>query len=172
MGESGRGKTTLVKLLLKFYKIDDGVITIDGINIDGIDSDSIRKNINYIDQKTILFNNTILENIKYGKINISDDNIISIIQKYDLVSILGDLNKKIEKHGSNVSLGMQKVILTLRGILKDSSVYFFDEPLASIDTDTKQKIIKMINDIPRDKTVVIITHDQEIVKIADVVKKI
>jgi ABC-type multidrug transport system fused ATPase/permease subunit len=169
IGKTGKGKSTLVKILLDFYNINKGNIYLDGINYKDIPIEEIRKNINYINQKTILFNDTILNNIKYGN-DKTDKDIINFLQKYQLDNIFYDINKIIEKNGSMISMGMQKVIFLVRGILKNSPVIIFDEPFSGIDQNTRKLVLHMIDEETKDKTVIIITHDLE--GIEDIIDKI
>ena len=166
MGSSGKGKTTLCKLLLNFISPDKGVIYFDGVDIKTINHRILRKNIIYVNQRTLLFNDTIMNNLKYGN-GKSDKEIISFIEKYGLNIILSDLTKIVDINGKNISLGMQKIIYLIRSILQDHCLYIFDEPLTSLDLKTRESIIKMIDDNTKGKTVIIITHDIEIVDILD-----
>lgn len=163
---SGNGKTTIMKLLLKFYKPQQGIILLDNININDINTKHIRKHINYINQKTFLFNDTIINNMKYGNEK-SDTEIYNLLNRYDLLVLfnndINELQKIVEINGTNISMGIQKIIFLIRGILKtDCSVYVFDEPLTSLDMNTRKKVMKMINEMVGDKTTIIITHDIEI----------
>lgn len=160
IGKTGKGKSTLVKILLDFYNINKGNIYLDGVNYKDIPIEDIRKNINYINQKTILFNDTILNNIKYGN-DKTDKDIINFLRKYQLDNIFYDINKIIEKNGSMISMGMQKVIFLVRGILKNSPVIIFDEPFSGIDQNTRKLVLNMIYEETKGKTVIIITHDLE-----------
>jgi ABC-type multidrug transport system fused ATPase/permease subunit len=156
-GKSGRGKTTLIKLLLKLQKLDEGDILISGKSIKNINSDLIRKKIIYVNQKTHLFDNSILNNIKYGN-NISDNEIIDLIKKYDV-------NLDLYANGKSSSLGMQKMAIILRGLLKtDYDMIIFDEPTVSLDGLNKDKIMNMILELTKDKTVIIISHDRDVEK--------
>lgn len=167
VSQSGSGKSTLMKLLLGFYKPQNGRILINGVDINDINLKSIRKKINYVNQKTLLLNDTIINNMRYGN-NKSDQEIIDILNKYDLLKLFkNSINYEVEISGKNISFGMQKVIFLIRGILKDSEVYIFDEPLTSIDKDTRENVIKMIDDYTRGKTLIVITHDEEILSIVN-----
>lgn len=170
VSESGSGKSTLMKLLLKFYKPTGGIIMLDGKNINDIDTDYLRKNINYINQKTILFNDTIINNMKYGSEK-SDNEIINLLKKYDLLTLFSNdtgLKKIVNIGGTNISMGIQKIIFLIRGILKNNSmIYIFDEPLTSLDQNTRKKIMKMISSIVGNKTLIVITHDMEINEIVN-----
>ena len=206
LGKSGSGKSTLMKLLIKFYKPNNGKIFIDDTNIQNIDTTYLRDNITYINQNTILFDEDIYYNIKYGSkksINLEtiapapspnqqpltnltpsisnkvypkeeileDSKIKKILKKYDLLTIYDKLENKLRTkagpRGTNLSLGMQKVTIIMRGILKKSKVIIFDEPLAGLDQLTRQKIINLILNETKDKTVIIITHDKEILPYMD-----
>jgi ABC-type multidrug transport system fused ATPase/permease subunit len=168
LAQSGSGKTTLMKLLLAFYKPQKGKILINNIDINNIDKKDIRNRINYINQKTLLLNDTIINNIKYGN-NKPDNYIIDILKKYDLLNLFkNSINYQVDISGKNISMGMQKVIFIMRGILKDDTdVYIFDEPLTSIDKNTRKNIINLINDFCKNKTLIIITHDEEILSIVN-----
>ena len=196
MGKSGSGKSTLMKILIKFYKVDKGKVLIDNTNISNIDTKYLRDNITYINQNTQLFDNSIYYNILYGSndlnltqspipspspsYNLSNmvrikksekDKIDEILKKYDLYSIYNKLpnhlNTEAGPRGTNLSLGMQKVSIILRGILKSSKIIIFDEPLAGLDQKTREKIIKLIINESKNKTLLIITHDKEIIPFMD-----
>ena len=206
LGKSGSGKSTLMKLLIKFYKPNKGKILVDNVNLENIDTTYLRDNITYINQNTLLFDEDIFFNIKYGSkktednMNISpapspnlkpstnlspspsnlvypkeeiiqDSKIEEILKKYDLLTIYDKLEEKLRTkagpRGSNLSLGMQKVTITMRGILRKSKIIIFDEPLAGLDQRTREKMINLIINETKDKTLIIITHDKEILPYMD-----
>lgn len=158
IGQTGRGKSTLMKLILQFYKVDNGAIYLDGQNVNDINVDAIRHHINYINQKTTLFNDTILNNMRYGN-DATDDEVVALLTTYDLMRVFKSLDTVVEKNGTNISLGMQKVIFLVRGLLKKSSVYMLDEPFSSIDPGTRASVLKMIDACTTGKTLIVITHD-------------
>lgn len=174
VARSGSGKTTLMKLLLNFYSPENGKILLDNLDLKDIDPVSVRKNINYINQRTLLIKDTIMNNIKYGN-DKTDDEVVQILKKYDLLKIFNPpknnpescLQNMVEKGGINISMGMQKVIFLVRGILREGIVFIFDEPLTSIDSNTRNSVLNMIKDKTADKTLIIITHDMEVAKIVD-----
>jgi ABC-type transport system involved in cytochrome bd biosynthesis fused ATPase/permease subunit len=98
--------------------------------------------------------------MKYGN-DETDESILQFLKKYELDSIFHDLNKKIEKNGSMISMGMQKVIFLVRGILKKCPVLIFDEPFSGIDQNTRRLVLRMIDIETKNKTIIIITHDLE-----------
>lgn len=167
IGRSGSGKTTLTKLILKLYDNYDGNIFINNQNIKNINTEYLRKRIVYINQRTNLLERSVIDNINYGN-NINNETIINLLNKYALIDIFNGLkngiNEKCLVGGSNLSLGMQKIIILTRGILKSKNglIMIFDEPLAGLDSRTRQKVIKMIIDECKNKTLIIITHDKEI----------
>ena len=166
IGSSGSGKSTLMKILIGLYKIDDGEVIISGHNIKDIDLSYLRQKIIYVNQRTNLFNTSIIDNIKYGNTNVSDRQIKDLITKYDLNYIYSKLPKKVYSsagvNGGNLSLGMQKITIILRSLFKNGTIYIFDEPLAGLDIETKEKVIKMLINELKNKTILIITHDVEI----------
>jgi ABC-type multidrug transport system fused ATPase/permease subunit len=173
VGTSGSGKSTLMKLLVKLHKPTSGTIKIGNCNIEDINTEYLRDKITYVNQRTNLFNDTIINNIKYGNKNASDSEIQNFIDEYKLDKIYSKLNNGIQTNagvnGSKLSLGMQKITIILRGLFRNSDIVIFDEPLAGLDKETKEKVIDVINDIPKETTVLIVTHDPEILSHMDVV---
>jgi len=167
MAESGRGKTTLMKLLLNFIKPQNGKILLDGVDIKEINHRSLRERINYVNQKTLLLNDTVMDNFKYGNSK-TDKQIKDFLKKYNLDKMFTDLNLMVDVNGKNISMGMQKIIYLVRNVLNDKCcVYIFDEPLTSLDENTRDSVIKMIDENTKGKTVIVVTHDKKIVKILD-----
>ena len=171
IGRSGSGKSTLMKLLIRLYPYK-GQILIDGKDIKNIHIDSIRKQISYINQKTHLNDTSILNNIKYGN-NVTDLEIKQFLDKYDLNIIFSKLKNGIHSNsgvnGNNLSLGMQKIIILMRGLLrsKESKIIIFDEPLAGLDIHTRDKVMKILKNLDKTKTIIIISHNKEILPFVD-----
>ena len=170
LGTSGSGKTTLVKLLLRLHTLQKGNIYINGIPIDRINPEDLRNTVNYVNQRTGLFQGSVIENMKYGNSN-GEKELVGLLEKYGLVDNFRALKEGVYSdvgvNGKEVSLGMQKIIMNVRGILKKGEIIVFDEPLAGLDSGTREKMIRMINDLVKGKTVVVITHDKEILRIMD-----
>jgi ABC-type multidrug transport system fused ATPase/permease subunit len=172
LGKSGSGKSTISKLIVKLYNPQKGDIYIDNVNIKNIDTKYLRDKVIYINQKTILFNKSIMDNILYGNDHLNDKQVINIMKKYQLYSLFNNMKDGLYSscgvNGNNLSLGMQKIVILLRGVLKNNyKIIIYDEPLAGLDKNSRKKVITMINDLSVDKTVLIITHDNEILDIAD-----
>lgn len=171
IGPSGSGKTTLMKLLISMYKPSKGQILIDDNDISTMKQKYIRDNVIYINQRTTLFNENIIDNIAYGNDNVDKKHIEKLLNYYQLNTVFSELEKGIYSNagvnGTNLSGGMQKVTILLRGILKEGKIYIFDEPLAGLDATTREKVIKMILDMTKGKTLIIITHDPEITPFMD-----
>lgn len=176
IGRSGSGKTTLMKILLGLHDHTEGTITIGGCDIRKIKSDKLRNEITYVNQKTQLFNDSVVKNIQYGNKDLSEEKIISFLKKYNLLPVYSGLKNGINSsagvNGSLLSLGMQKITIILRGIFKESNIIIFDEPLSGLDESTKNKVIKVINDINKTVTVIVVTHDPEILSHLDKVYKL
>jgi ABC-type multidrug transport system fused ATPase/permease subunit len=166
MGQTGKGKTSLLKLFLRFYKPNEGVLYLDGKDIQTLNPDDVRKNICYINQRTSLFHTSIAKNISYGT-TASEEDVYLILKKYNLLQVfhpdLSDdracLSLQVQTNGSNISMGMQKVIFLVRGMLSKAPIYFIDEPFTSIDQATRSFVQHMIDVETRGKTVLVITHD-------------
>jgi ATP-binding cassette subfamily C protein len=168
LGQSGSGKSTLMKIILGLLPLKGGVITINNVPIQNIEPDVLRSHINYINQRTQLLNGTVLDNMKYGNA-IDDKKLVALVKKYGLdanfQSLEQGLRSDVGNQGKSMSGGMQKIIMNIRGILKKGSVVVFDEPLAGLDAITRVKMIKMIDDMTKNKTLIVITHDKEILGI-------
>ena len=171
IGPSGSGKTSLMKLLISMYKPTNGQILIDNNDISKMKQKYIRDNVIYVNQRTTLFNENIIDNIAYGNDNVDKKHIEKLLNHYQLNSVFSELEKGIYSsagvNGTNLSGGMQKVTILMRGILKKGKIYIFDEPLAGLDATNRDKVIKMILDMTRGKTLIIITHDPEITPFMD-----
>ena len=166
IGRSGSGKTTLMKLMAGLYPVDSGEITIDGTNIKYIKREHLRENVNYVNQKTSLFNESVISNMLYGNEHVTQKEMISKLKKYKLLEVFSGLHDGIYTsagvHGNNLSGGMQKLTMLMRGIVKNSKIMILDEPLAGLDQGTRMKVIDMINIESEGKTLIVITHDKEI----------
>ena len=170
VGQSGSGKSSLMRMLVLINKPEKGKIMVDNTNILDADSKYIRNQITYVNQRTVLFNKSVIDNILYGN-DVSKEKAINTLKRYDLLSIYNKLNNGVNSqagvNGNNLSGGMQKVTILMRGILKSSKIIIFDEPLAGLDSNTRAKVMKMINHECRYKTVIVITHDKEILTYMD-----
>jgi len=170
LGKSGSGKTTLIKLLLGFYQPKSGKILINNTSIHDIDPTFLRNNLTYINQRTSLIDGTVMDNLKYGN-NLKDKEIINILKKYNFLEMFTKFNKGVHTNvgiqGKSLSGGMQKCIINIRGMLRKGNIWVFDEPLAGLDTLSRQKMIKMIQELSNGKTLIIITHDKEILSIVN-----
>ena len=171
IGRSGSGKSTLMKMLIGLYKPENGDIFIDGVNIHDMDFQYLRDNVNYVNQKTNLFDETVLYNMLYGNDHISEDELLKKLEQYKLLEVFSDLPDGVYAnagiHGGNLSGGMQKITLLMRGILKPGKIMILDEPLAGLDSNTRMKVMDMILAETKDKTLIVITHDKEILPSMD-----
>ena len=171
LGSSGSGKTTLMKLLCGLYTPTSGTVLIDGTPIQRIPTSYLRKRIIYINQRTHLFNRSLLKNIQYGNTASATD-IQALLNEYELNTTFSKLSKGIHTNvgvnGTNLSLGMQKVVMIVRGLLKpQGQLFILDEPLAGLDATTRKKIIRLIRETCKGKTCIVVTHDTEILPYMD-----
>jgi ABC-type multidrug transport system fused ATPase/permease subunit len=171
MGRSGSGKTTLMKMLVGLYNPEEGKISIDGTDISTMNIDYLRENVNYVNQKTQLFEDTILYNMKYGNDHITEEEISNKLKTYKLHEVFSDLPDGVHANaglgGGNLSGGMQKLTILMRGILKSGDIIILDEPLAGLDQRTITKVIDMILAETKGKTLLVITHDKAILPYMD-----
>ena len=169
-GSSGNGKSTLIKLLMGYYKVDDNMILIDDIDINKYELNNLRTQISYVNQNTKLFNSTIIENIKYGT-QMTDKDVIAIINDIGINSLYSNLehgyNSKVGIGGDKLSGGQRQMIYILRCFGKNNKIIILDEPTTSIDVYTKSLIMKAIKKLSKNCTLIIITHDKELLKLVE-----
>lgn len=162
IGETGCGKTTIVNLITRFYEIDNGTISIDGINIKDYFKESYRDAFSVVLQDSYLFNETIKENIRYGNLNASDDEIIDACKKvgaHNFITKLKDgYNTIISESGGELSQGQKQLLTIARSILKNPNILILDEATSSVDTKTELKIQETMLDIMKGRTSFIIAH--------------
>lgn len=170
LGTSGSGKTTAMKLLTGMHHANDGLVQIDEVNVSDYDPHYLRKQVNYINQRTQLFNTSILKNIQYGN-NTPAKTIGELLSQYKLDTVYSKLKDGIYTNagvnGGSLSLGMQKVTMLMRGLLRDGKVVLLDEPLAGLDAKTREKVLAFIRDRCQNRTLVVITHDKEVIPMMD-----
>ena len=168
-GKSGCGKTTFIKLLLGFYKIKEGSIKISGNDIYSYKLEYLRDKISYVNQDTKLFNDSILNNIKYG-IDIHDVEIYNFIKNNNIKvfnNLKNGLNTQVGIDGNKISGGQKQIVLLIKSFLKNAKIYILDEPTTGLDPNIKNIVLDLIRRLSRDKTVIIISHDNDINKIVD-----
>lgn len=168
MGTIGSGKSTLIKLIMKLNRINKGKITIDGIDLSNVSSNEIRRKISFVPQNPKLFNRTVYENITYGMPNKTRDDVDKLITKLNLQSIFNSLSDNLNtmagKNGENLSGGQRQVVFLLRCALKDNKIIVLDEPTSALDNENRQFIMNILEDMFKHKTLLIITHDNEILQ--------
>jgi len=171
VGPSGCGKSTLTKLMLRFWDVNSGQIKLGGVDIRDIDPESLLKHCSIVFQDVILFNNTIMENIRIGKKNATDQEVMEaakIAQLDDFIQNLPDgYMTKIGENGALLSGGERQRISIARAILKDAPIIFLDESTSSVDADNETKIQKALSKLIKNKTVIIIAHRLRTVENAD-----
>ena len=171
VGETGIGKSTILKLILGFYPIEKGQILIDGININKYDINSLRKTIAYIQQSSIIFMDSIYANILYGKNSALNDEVISAAKEVKIhKSILAfpdGYDTMAGPNGAQLSGGQRQRIALARAFLKDSSLILLDEATSSLDNKTEKDIKNSINKISKNKTAIIVAHRLTTIKDVD-----
>jgi ABC-type bacteriocin/lantibiotic exporter with double-glycine peptidase domain len=162
VGKVGSGKSSLLKMVLKLAYPNMGQILIDGKNLP---YNITRKYVSYINQTPVLFNRSLYENIVYGTKKTKED-VKKVLQKYNLENIFGNrnLDDLVGKAGNNLSGGQKQIVMILRTVLRESSIVLLDEPTTALDNDRKEMIMDLIFEVFADKTMIMITHDSEIVE--------
>ena len=162
VGSSGAGKSTLVSLLLRFYETDTGNITIDGQDLSRITQDSLRENISVIPQDTSLFHRSLADNIRYGCLDATDEDIIDAAKKAHAHDFIKDLPKGYEtmvgERGLKLSGGQRQRIAIARAILKNAPILILDEATSALDSESEQLIQDSLFELMKGKTVIAIAH--------------
>ena len=162
VGGSGSGKSTIMKLLFRFYDVGQGSISIDGQNIAGITQKSLRKNISVVPQDTVLFNASIWDNIQYGNVNASSDAVWQAIKMAYLDDFIAQLpdgkNTQVGERGLKLSGGEKQRVAIARAILKQPKIMIFDEATSSLDSKAEKRILQAMERVRGDYTSVVIAH--------------
>jgi len=169
VGSIGSGKTTLCNLLVRLKLVNSGEILLNNVNINSINIDNIRSLISFIPQHPKLFNRTLYENLVYGtNKKISENEIYTILEKINIPTIYKKfksmMHKKVGKHGSHLSGGQRQIVWLIRSVMRNSKVIILDEPTAALDEDSKVEIIKFIKLFAKNKILILITHDSDLLK--------
>ncbi|QOW60408.1 ABC transporter ATP-binding protein [Treponema pedis] len=171
IGSSGSGKTTLTKLAARFWDIDKGKIFIGGEDISEIDPETLLKNFSIVFQDVILFNSSIKDNIRIGKKDASDEEIMRaarIARCYDFIDKLPDgIDTVIGENGQRLSGGERQRISIARAVLKDAPIILLDEATASLDVENESLIQEALSELIKDKTVMVIAHRLRTIRNAD-----
>jgi len=176
IGEIGSGKSTVGKLIIRLFDHDEGSIKLNNNNIRDISIENLRSVITYIPQHPKLFNRTLLNNITYGNEDVTEKEIIDIINSIKIDSIktifLEKLHDSVGKYGNNLSGGQRQIVWLIRAMLQKSKVIILDEPTSSLDETNKKIVIEFIQKISQNKTLIIITHDLSLLESVDRVIKL
>lgn len=162
VGPTGAGKTTITSMLNRFYEIDHGKIIYDGINIQRIKKDSLRKSLGIVLQQTNLFTGTIMENIRYGRLNATDEEVIQAAKMANADSFIRELPQgyqtTITGNGSDLSQGQRQMLSIARASLADPPVMILDEATSSIDTQTERRVQNAMDNLMKGRTSFVIAH--------------
>lgn len=162
VGHSGSGKTTLTRLLLRFADIDDGKITIDGSDISKVTQESLRKSIAYVAQEPLLFHRSLAENIRYGKLDATNEQLNAAIEKSHALEFIQTLPKGLDtlvgERGVKLSGGQRQRIAIARAILKDAPILVLDEATSALDSESEKLIQASLGDLMKNRTSIVIAH--------------
>lgn len=159
-GRTGVGKTTLTNIFMRLYNIESGQILINGYDISKISIKSLRENISYISQNPFIFQDTLRNNITLGDNNITDEQILNIVEDIEVKEIFNRFEKGLDEkiNATKLSYGELQVISFIRAIVHKANIYIFDEPTSNIDLKTERLIQNLIDKISKDSTVIIVAH--------------
>ena len=173
VGPTGAGKTTMVKLLMRFYELNNGSISIDGHDIREFTRDGLRDMFGMVLQDTWLYNGSIMENIRYGRLDATDEEVIAAAkaaQVHHFVQTLpGGYNMELNEEASNVSQGQKQLLTIARTILSDPKILILDEATSSVDTRTEIAIQKAMDHLMEGRTSFIIAHRLSTIRDADLI---
>ncbi len=173
VGPTGAGKTTMVKLLMRFYNVNDGQILIDGNNINDYKRSDLRHIFGMVLQDTWLFSGTIMDNLRYGKLDATDDEVIEAAKKahvHHFIQTLPDsYNMELNEETNNISQGQKQLLTIARAILANPKVLILDEATSSVDTRTEILIQKAMDELMKGRTSFIIAHRLSTIRDADLI---
>ncbi len=171
VGPTGAGKTTIINLLSRFYEINSGAITIDGVDICDIKKAELRRKLGVVLQDTFLFSATVMENIRYGRLDATDEEVIAAAKMADADHFIRQLpqgyHTLLSERGSNLSQGQRQLLAIARAILADPSILILDEATSSVDTRTEARIQKALLRLMQGRTSFVIAHRLSTIRDAD-----
>ena len=171
VGPTGAGKTTIINLLTRFYEINAGTISIDGRDIRDISKDDLRKKLGIVLQDTFLFADTVMENIRYGRLDATDEECIEATKLADadhfILQLPQGYQTNLSERASNISQGQRQLLSIARAILADPSILILDEATSSVDTRTEARIQKSLLRLMEGRTSFVIAHRLSTIKDAD-----
>ncbi|MBE6892315.1 MAG: ABC transporter ATP-binding protein [Ruminococcaceae bacterium] len=173
VGPTGAGKTTVVNLITRFYDINSGTITLDGVNLEELPKDGLRSSIGIVLQDTVLFTGTIRDNIRFGRLDATDEEIVAAAKMAyadEFISRLPDgYDTELSEQGSNLSQGQRQLLSIARAILADPKILILDEATSSIDTRTEMHIQQAMIALMKGRTSFIIAHRLSTIRDADMI---
>lgn len=173
VGPTGAGKTTLVKLLMRFYDLNAGEIFIDGINVKEFDKTEVRNAFGMVLQDTWLFKGTIMENIRYGRLDATDEEVIAAARAahahHFIQTLPGGYEMELNEEATNVSQGQKQLLTIARAILANKKLLILDEATSSVDTRTEVRIQKAMDNLMKGRTSFIIAHRLSTIRDADII---
>ena len=173
VGSTGAGKTTITNLLNRFYDIQEGTITIDGVDIRHIKREVLRKNIAMVLQDTHLFSDTVMENIRYGRLDATDEEVIAAAKTASAHSFIMRLpdgyQTKLEGDGANLSQGQRQLLNIARAALSKAPILVLDEATSSVDTRTERHIEHGMDRLMKNRTTFVIAHRLSTVRNANAI---
>ena len=173
VGPTGAGKTTMVKLLMRFYDVNGGSIKIDGHDLRDFNRNELREMFGMVLQDTWLFHGTIMENIRYGRLDATDEEVIQAAKAahvdHFIRTLPGGYNMELNEEATNVSQGQKQLLTIARAILADPKILILDEATSSVDTRTEERIQKAMDNLMRGRTSFIIAHRLSTIRDADMI---
>ncbi len=173
VGPTGAGKTTMVKLLMRFYDVNSGSILVDGHDVREYNRPQLREAFGMVLQDTWLFKGTIMENIRYGRLDATDEEVIEAAKAahahHFIQTLPGGYNMELNEDASNVSQGQKQLLTIARAILADNRILILDEATSSVDTRTEIRIQKALDNLMRGRTSFVIAHRLSTIKNADII---
>ena len=164
IGTNGSGKSTIIKLIMGYYNVSSGQVLHNGVNVLDINREYLRSKIAIINQKVVLFNRSIIDNICYGN-NIPKEKVKQLLKKLHVMSVFKNQPQGLETlaglHGSTLSGGQKQIIYLLRCYLSNKPIIIMDEPTAAVENIHKKYIMRMIDEMAKKSTLIVVTHDNE-----------
>ena len=173
VGPTGAGKTTMVKLLMRFYDVQSGAIRVDGHDVRDYNRSELREAFGMVLQDTWLFKGTIMENIRYGRLDATDEEVIAAAKAahvhHFIQTLPGGYQMELSEDAANISQGQRQLLTIARAILADNKILILDEATSSVDTRTEQLIQKAMANLMQGRTSFVIAHRLSTIKDADLI---